>query len=77
MTIELTNDQKIAIVNQHLTNQAYAAYNVELSIKEANAATTPNAENIANLNTQVININDQIAVLNAELATLTPVPTTE
>lgn len=70
MSIELSNDQKISIVNQHLTNLAYTAYNLQLSIEESQVVSTPDTANIAALQAQLVDVNKQVAALNAEIASL-------
>jgi hypothetical protein len=70
MSIELSNDQKISIVNQHLTNLAYTAYNIQLSIEESQVVSTPDTANIAALQAQLVDVNKQVAALNAEIASL-------
>lgn len=70
MSIQLSNDQKISIVNQHLTNLAYTAYNIQLSIEESQVVSTPDTANIAALQAQLVDVNKQVAALNAEIASL-------
>jgi hypothetical protein len=38
MTSELTNEEKISIINQHIRNLEFAKYNAELDILTANAS---------------------------------------
>lgn len=70
MSIELSNDQKISIVNQHLTNLAYTAYNIQLSIEEAQVVSAPDTDSIAALQAQLVDVNKQVAALNAEITSL-------
>jgi hypothetical protein len=70
MTYELTNEEKTAIVNQHLRSLEYNKYNVEVSLKEENAVADKNVELIASLNSQVSVITDKIDALLEELASL-------
>lgn len=70
MTYELTNEEKISIVNQHLKNLEYSAFNLSLSVIEEQAATNPNAESISSLNSQIAEINAKKVVLLAELEEL-------
>lgn len=71
MTIELSNEEKTAIVNSHIKNLTYNKYNLEISIIEENAKATPNSTNLSSLNAQISEIDDQMAALQAELASLT------
>jgi predicted nucleic acid-binding Zn-ribbon protein len=70
MSVELSNDQKISIINQHLTNLAYSAYNIELSIEESKVVSTPDTANIAALQSQLEDVNKQVAALNAEMQSI-------
>lgn len=67
MTSILTNEDKIAILNQHIKNLSYSLYNVEVSKIEANAVASPNASTISSLNAQIAELTAQIAALNDEL----------
>jgi hypothetical protein len=68
MTYELTNEEKEAVVNQHLRSLEYSKYNVQVSIKVENAVAAPNATTISDLNIQLADINAKLAVLAEELA---------
>jgi molecular chaperone GrpE (heat shock protein) len=70
MTVELTKEEKISIIEQHLKNFAYSEYNVELSLIEENAATSPNTSAIAKLNEQLATITSQKTALQAEINNL-------
>ena len=72
MTIELSAEEKITIVEQHIKNVAYSQYNIQVSLIEANATTEKNAESIASLNSQLSDYNKQISALQAEIDSLTP-----
>lgn len=72
MTIELTAEEKIGIVEQHIKNIAYSLYNTQMSLLEANASTTKNTELIASLNDQISDCGKQISALQAEIDSLTP-----
>ena len=71
MTIELSNEEKTAIVNSHIKNLTYNKYNLEISIIEENAKATPNSTNLSSLKAQISEIDDQMAALQAELASFT------
>lgn len=70
MTIELTNEEKAGVVEQHLKSLAFNEYNLVLSIEEANAAAVPNETNITALNLQLDDIRAQKTALQGELASL-------
>lgn len=71
MSYELTKEEKTTLINQHLKNLEYSAYNLELSILEENALATPNATTVASLNAQVAEINAKRTALQGELDELT------
>ena len=70
MTTQLTNEEKISIINSHLKNLEYNKFNIEMSIVEESAKSTPDSSNLSSLNSQASEIDVQIAALNAESATL-------
>ena len=70
MTIELTAEEKNTIVQQHIKTVAYAEYNAILSLAEAQAVATPNADSIASLNKQLQDVTAQKQVLQDELDSL-------
>jgi len=69
MTI-LTNEDKISIVNQHKRNVEYSKYNLQVSLIEENAVTSPDQDAIDALNDKITEINKKITALDAELASL-------
>lgn len=69
MTI-LSNEDKIAIINQHKRSVEYSKYGVELSIIEENAVVSPNSQNISSLNNELTDLNNKLAALDAEIASL-------
>ena len=76
MTIELSNDEKVTIITQHMQNVAYNLYNAQLSLIEANAVATPNTASIAGVNAQIADATSQMSALQAQLAVLAPAATT-
>ena len=70
MTTQLTNEEKISIINSHLKNLEYNKFNIEMSIVEENAKSAPDSSTLSSLNSQMSEIDVQIAALNAESATL-------
>ena len=70
MTSMLTNEEKSAIVNQHIKNVEYSIYNIELSVVAENAVSSPDADKIASLNNQLSDLTAQKTALEAELSAL-------
>lgn len=70
MSIELTNEEKIGIVEQHLKNIVLNEYNIILSISQNGALSSPNQEVTNSLRAQLRDIQAQKAVLNDELTSL-------
>lgn len=66
MTIDITPEEKLQIVEQHMRSVLYSQYNINLSLIEANALATPNQENLNNLNAQLKDINTQLGLLQKE-----------
>ena len=67
MTIELTPEEKKSIVEQHLKNTAYAEYNVDLNLIEANASSDKDQPTIESLMKQKTSISSQKTALQSEL----------
>ena len=70
MTIELTNEEKLSIVNQHIKNHTFAKYGMELTIAELNTAANIDQPQIASLNEQILDLESKILMLNNEAASL-------
>jgi transcriptional regulator NrdR family protein len=71
MTYELTNAEKISIIDQHLKNLEYNRYNLEVSILELTSGTNPKQESIEDIQAQIDSIVAQQTALSAEVASLT------
>jgi len=71
MTYQLTNEEKSAIINQHIKNLEYGIYNLQVSLIEENAVSTPDADKISSLNSQIAESNTKKTALLAELDDLT------
>ncbi len=71
MSTILTNEEKAAIVNQHIKNLEYSIYNLDISIIEEEAVNTPDSNKISALNSDITELNAKKAALTAELASLT------
>jgi len=70
MTSELTNEEKIGIVNQHIKTLNYNKYNLNLTILELNAVSSPNQATINEIVLQISDLDDKISVLETEKTTL-------
>lgn len=70
MTSMLTNEEKAAIVTQHIKNIEYSVYNLELSLIEENSVSLPDTTKVESLNEQLDNLTSQKAALEAELTKL-------
>jgi hypothetical protein len=70
MTTTLTNEEKSGIVSQHIKNVEYSLYNLNLSLIEENAVTSPDATKISSLNDQITDLNAQKTALQSELSIL-------
>jgi hypothetical protein len=67
MTYELTNEEKISIIDQHLKNLEYSKYNLKISLLEMGSGNVTNPENIKNTEMQIDSINEKQKVLNQEI----------
>jgi len=72
MTIELTNEEKLSIVEQHIKSIDYGIYGVQLDIIEINAISNPDASQLSNLNTRLAALNSKRTALVTEKDSLTP-----
>lgn len=70
MTYELTNEEKAAIVEQHLKSVSYSLYNSQLDLIEAQSVSSPDNDSIAGINARIIDLNSKVSALNAELDSL-------
>jgi len=67
----LSNEDKTAIANSHKRNLESDKYNLELSLIEENAVSSPNAGIIAELQAKLNQSVAKIAAIDAEIASLT------
>ena len=67
---QLTNEDKVAIINSHKRSVEYSKYNLELLILEENAITSPDQTSLDSYNAQIIELENKLAVLDAEIASL-------
>lgn len=70
MTIELTNEEKAGIVQQHLKNLAYNKYNLQTTLTELNAVQNPSAADILEIESQIETVDTKISALSTELSSL-------
>ena len=70
MTIELSKEEKQAIVNQHIRSLLVNKYNVEISLIEENSISPVNQSTITLLNNQINYIDTKINALQEELESL-------
>lgn len=70
MVYELTNEEKIDIINQHIKNLEYSKFNSEISLVEESAAIDPQQILIDEIQGQIDNINAKKTALLAEISSL-------
>lgn len=66
----LSNEDKIAIVNQHKRNIEYSKYNLQVSLIEENAISNPDQTSITDLNSKIAELDNKLDALDAEIASL-------
>jgi len=71
MTIELTNEDKLNIIEQHIKSIDYGIYGVQLDLMEINAIPNQDAAQVANLNSRLSVLNSKRMVLVNERDSLT------
>lgn len=67
----LSNEEKMGIAIQHKKNVEYNKYNLELTLIEENAVTSPNAEAIASVTFEIAEMNKKLTAIQAEIDSLT------
>ncbi len=72
MTIDLTNEEKLNIVDQHIKSVDYSIYGLQLDLLELNATSNPDASQVSNLNARITAANAKRTVLVTEKNSLTP-----
>jgi prefoldin subunit 5 len=70
MTIELSKEEKISIINQHIKTLKYNKYDYQISIKEEEAVATPSTSRVDSLNEKITEVDAKVAALSAEIAAL-------
>lgn len=71
MTIELTNDEKLGIVNQHIKQVDYAIYGLQLDLIEAQSVPNADASQASSINTRITAQNAKRLALVEERDSLT------
>ena len=71
MTTSLSNEEKINIVNQHIKSVDYSIYGYELDLFQANAVSSPDAAQIAAINSRISEANTKKTALVLEKDSLT------
>lgn len=64
--MELTNDEKRSILNQHLKNIVVNKYNLHVALVAEQSATNPNEVNISNINADMASEQSKYDALMAE-----------
>lgn len=67
----LTNEDKLAIANSHKRNIETDKYNLELSLIEENAVSSPSAQIVLELESKITQASARLMALDAEIASLT------
>jgi CII-binding regulator of phage lambda lysogenization HflD len=67
----LDPQDQLTILNSHLKNLNFNAYNLQISLLEENAKTTPDANAIASINAQLADIAKQVAAIEEQVTTVT------
>lgn len=70
MTIELSDQEKYVIVNQHIKNCVTNIYNLQVSLISEQALDTPNEILLSNITEQINNEVKKQTALELELASL-------
>ena len=72
MTYELSNEEKISIIEQHVKNLEYSKYNLEAALIAERALTSPDSAVILSTEAKLAELNTKVTALTAEIATLQP-----
>jgi hypothetical protein len=70
MSTELTKDEKIQIINNHIKNLKTNKYNLEVSLIEENALELVSDVTVSSLTTEISNTISRIQALEAEIIKL-------
>ena len=69
--MELSNTEKVAVINARIKNINYVKYNIELSLIEENSVSVINTESVSSLTAQLSDCNRKLAALAIELEAVT------
>jgi hypothetical protein len=72
MTIELTYEEKLGIVDQHIKSVDYGIYGLQLDLLEIQATANPDASQVLNINNRITAATAKRAALVEEKDSLTP-----
>ena len=70
MTVNLSNEDKISIVNQHKRAIEYSKYNLTVSLIEENAVLNKDQDTIDSLTAKIADHDGKISALDAEIDSL-------
>jgi len=70
MSTELTKDEKIQIINNHIKNLKTNKYNLEVSLIEENSLELVSDVTVSSLTTEISNTISRIQALEAEIIKL-------
>lgn len=71
MSIELTNEEKLAIIDQHIRNWHVSKFENEITLIELNAVSSVNQDQVNSVNNAISDINAKIAQLETQKSLLT------
>jgi hypothetical protein len=70
MTVQLSNEEKISVVNQHKRAIEYSKYNLTVSLIEENAVLNKDQDTIDSLTAKIADHEGKLAALDAEIDSL-------
>jgi 16S rRNA G1207 methylase RsmC len=70
MTAQLSNEEKISVVNQHKRAIEYSKYNLTVSLIEENAVLNKDQDAIDSLTAKIADHDGKLSALDAELDSL-------
>lgn len=70
MTTNLSKEDRLNIIEQHIRNVELGKYNLELSIVEENSVATPSSTSLDSLNAQINDLSAKLTALKAEFTTV-------
>jgi hypothetical protein len=70
MTVNLSNEDKISVVNQHKRAIEYSKYNLTVSLIEENAVLNKDQDTIDSLTAKIADHDGKLSALDAEIDSL-------